>query len=120
MDQSGLLKAGRILVLIGAIMSALGAVMLAGTAIGLGLLPTESDADAAISMGISIMYGVFAIMLVAGSVLGFLSHRNVGAGRIHTAWIQGLVASLLPPLQVLLLVGAILVYVSPEHEAERA
>ncbi len=120
MAETGLLKAGRILVLVGAIMSVFGALMLLLVSIGINLIPTESGTDAAVGAFVGILYGVLAAMLIAGAIFGFLSFRSVGEGRIHRAWIQGLVAALLPPVQVLSLVGAILILVSPEHEAERA
>ena len=41
------------------------------------------------------------------------------AGDAHGAWVKGLVSSLLPPLHVVNLIGAILCLVIPEGEAAK-
>ncbi len=122
MTESGLFKAGRILVLVGAIMSVAAAVFLLIATLGLaafGQLASEAEADTAVAGIVTVVYGIIALLTAVGAVFGFLSFASARRGDVHQAWIRGLVAALLPPVQLLLLVGAILILVSPEHEAEQ-
>jgi hypothetical protein len=121
---SGLFKAGSILVLVGAILSAVGAVFLAlaGTmllAVGDNVLGGESEPNFGVKVVGAIYLGM-AVLIAVGCVFGFRSYAAAKRGDVHAAWVNGLVCALLPPLQVIPLVGAILLLVSPEHEAWKA
>ncbi|MEK6974785.1 MAG: hypothetical protein AABY18_00420 [Candidatus Thermoplasmatota archaeon] len=60
------------------------------------------------------MLGVF---LGVGALFAFLAYGKAKRGDAHGAWVQGLVTSLLPPPQVVSLLGAIFCKVSHEGEA---
>jgi hypothetical protein len=119
-SASSLFKAGRILILVGAILAAVTAVLAIGFAVGFALIFDEAAAEAApfgVGGVFALIYGGIGIMSAIGAVFGFLSFRAANAGQVHAAWIRGLIASLVPPVQVVALVGAILMLMSPEHEA---
>ena len=116
--SSGQYKAGRILLLIGAILSAVGAVFLlvAGLfllAIGDNLLG-EGEASFG-PMVVGALYLGLGLMTGVGAVFGFVAQARADRGDAHGAWVFGLVAGLVPPVQILPLIGAILVLTSPEH-----
>lgn len=120
---SGLLKAGTILVLVGGILSAIGALFITLAAIvllavGNNLLGGESDATFPATVVGSIYLGL-GVLLAVGSVFGFLGYQAAKRGDVHAGWVKGLVCALLPPLQAIPLIGAILLLASPEHEATR-
>lgn len=122
-EPSGLYKAGSILVLVGAILSAVGAFFLVIAAtfmliLGSNLLggETESTFPALI---VGIVYLVLGLMMVVGCIFGFQGYAAAKRGDVHAGWVKGLVCALLPPLQAVPLIGAILLLVSPEHEASK-
>jgi hypothetical protein len=123
-QQSGLLKAGTILLLVGAILSAVGGGLTLLMALFMGAVfgALSSEVDGGMWAGglIAGFYGIFALLLIAGSVCGFVAWRRAGRGDLQGAFVWGLVASLLPPLNVLLLLGAIFAKVCPEAEAAAA
>lgn len=119
--QSGMLKAGTVLLLVGAILHAVGAFFL--TAAGLLFLLIDKtflgDGEATFpATFVGALYLFLGLVMVVGSFFGFSAWRQSQGGQLHSAWVRGLVASLLPPLQVVTLLGAIFVLVSPEHEAQ--
>lgn len=122
-EPSGLLKAGTILVLVGAILSAVGAffLVIAGAAmlvLGANLLGGETESTfPAILVGI--VYLVMGLMMVVGCIFGFQGYGAAKRGDVHGGWVKGLVCALLPPLQAVPLIGAILLLVSPEHESSK-
>lgn len=120
-EPSGQKKAGEILLLVGAILGAVGAffLLLASIAllvVGETVIGEEEEQTMAPTI-IGTVYLVLALVLAVGVVFGFLAHARARRGDVHGAWVFGLVSSLVPPLQVLPLVGAILLLTSPEHEA---
>lgn len=118
-EVSGMFKAGTVLLLIGAILQALGAVFLLG--VGAMLLGTQAlqspDDNVAERTFLGFFYAVFGGVLAVGAIFGFIAQGRAKKGNAHSAWINGLVASLLPPLQAVTLIGAILCRVSPEGAA---
>lgn len=118
---SGQAKAGRILLLIGAVLAAVGAAFLALAglfllAAGETFLGEEAEQSMAPTV-IGAIYLVVAALVAVGCVFGFLAYGRAMRGDVHGAWVFGLVAALVPPVQLLALVGAILLLTSPEHEA---
>lgn len=119
-SRSGLFKAGEVLLLVGAILSAVGAVFLVLASIGLGALFASTDTGDAPTGFITAVYGVLAAVLAMGAVFGFLAYGKARRGDAHGGFVFGLVAALLPPVQVVPLLGAIFCKVSPEGEAARS
>jgi len=118
--QSGLLKAGIVLLLVGAILSAAMALMALAMTAFIGVVFAELSQEAFPGAFITLFYGGFALLLAGGSVCGFVGWRKAQAGDLSGAFVWGLVGSLLPPLQILLLLGAIFAKVCPEAEAAAA
>ena len=121
LPPSGLLKAGTILLLIGAILQTLLAALLVGVAIvmlliGQAVFGEEGGAIPFVVIGV--FYLLFGLMLAVGAVFGFYGYGRAKAGDARAAWVRGLVSALLPPVHVVSLVGAILCLVSPEGEAQ--
>ncbi len=114
-EPSSLLRAGRILTLIGAGVSALGALILLGVTGVIALIPGSDGPP----IWFVALYGVLALIMALGAGFGFMAARRVKDGHIHRAWVLALTGALLPPVQTILLVGAILIYVSPEHDVAR-
>jgi hypothetical protein len=116
-----MLKAGTILLLVGSILDIAGAffLVLVGTlmlALGRNFL---GDGDASFPFAvIGALYLVLGVLLAAGALVGFGAWGRAKAGDARGGWVRGLVASLLPPIRLLTLVGAILCLVSPEGEAQ--
>lgn len=116
-EPSGMFKAGKILLLVGAILHAVFAVLLIVMSVLMLSLSGALGDDTAFPMVVAVVYLVGGILLAVGSVFGFVAYRRAKSGHAHSAWVNGLVASLLPPLQVVTLLGAIFCLVSPEGEA---
>lgn len=115
-------KAGRILLLVGAIMGAIGAffLILAGILLVVVGRNLVGDGDAAFpGTVVGAIYLVMGVVIAVGTVFGFLAYARAQRGDWHGAWVFGLVAALVPPLQVLPLLGAIFCLVSPEGEAAK-
>lgn len=94
--MSSLSVVGTILLLVGAIVSTVGAAL----ASFLGFTAGQP------------VVMVVAALLAIGAVFGFLAWRKAAAGQLGPAFRFGLTSALLPPLQVVQLVGAILVKVA--------
>lgn len=116
--ESGMKKAGTILLLVGAIVSLVGVLFLVAI-LGLLRILTGSEGTDEMFLGIGLVYGILALLMVASSILGFLAYGKARRGDLHGAWILGLVSSLLPPVQAITLIGAILCMVCPEHDAQQ-
>jgi hypothetical protein len=67
---------------------------------------------------ISLVYAGLGLLTAGSAVLGFMAYGRAKAGDARGAWVRGLVAALLPPLQVVPLVGALLCLLCPEGEAQ--
>lgn len=109
MAKSGLLEAGTILLLVGSILSTVGAAVL----VLLGAFVAWMTGSWFV-----LVYVVMGVLLAFGAAFGFLSWKRAKRGDLRGAFAFGLTSSLLPPLQALTLVGAILVRVSPEGTAQ--
>lgn len=116
--ESGMKKAGTILLLVGAIVSLVGVLFLVAI-LGLLRILTGNEGTDEMFLGIGLVYGILALLMVASSILGFLAYGKARRGDLHGAWILGLVSSLLPPVQAITLIGAILCMVCPEHDAQQ-
>jgi hypothetical protein len=113
-------KAATILLLVGAILSAVGAffflLMVAFIGAIFSGLPTEGTG---FPFGfIAGFYGVIGILVAAGSVCAFVGWRKASQGDFQGGFVWGLIGALLPPVQIVTLVGAILAKVCPEAEAQ--
>ena len=65
-----------------------------------------------------LMY-VIAVAAIIGLVLQFLAYRKASEGHMHDAGIYALIATFVPPLQLLPLIAAILLLVSPEAKKRK-
>lgn len=122
-EPSGLFKAGSILVLVGAILSAVGAffLVIAGSVmlvLGSNVLG-DASGETFPALIVGIVYLVLGLVMVVGCIFGFQGYGAAKRGDVHAGWVKGLVCALLPPLQAVPLIGAILLLVSPEHEATK-
>jgi hypothetical protein len=62
---------------------------------------------------------VVGVVAIVGIVLQFLAYRKAAEGRIHDGGIFALIAAFVPPLQILPLIAAILLLVSPEAKKRK-
>lgn len=115
-SPSGLFKAGEVLLLVGAIVSAASALLMVGLAIGFSALVAAFD-DPDAPTWVAWLYGILALIMVASTAFGFVGYGKARKGDPQGGFVFGLVASLLPPVQVIPLLGAILCRASPEGEA---
>ena len=122
MDKpSGLLNAGTILLLIGAIVQSVGAffLLLYGTLFGTALrraMERNGNTNSFPATFLMIVFLCLGLLLAAGAVLAFLAHARARAGNANSAFVRGLIAALLPPVQIVTLIGAILCKASPEAQ----
>jgi hypothetical protein len=119
-NRSGLLKAGTILLLVGGILRAVGAVLIVlyGTVVSavFDALAKRNAAAASLPPYVAVLFLVLGVLVGVGSLFSLLGYGRAKAGDPHSAFVRGLVGALLPPVQVVSLVGAILCKVSPEGE----
>ena len=118
--QSGMLKAGTVLLLVGAILHTVAAfflILFSVFMIAIGGAFAEEE-GAFVPAMIGIVYLVIGVVLALGSYFGFSAWRKAQRNELHGAWIHGLVSALLPPVQVITLLGAIFLLVCPEHDAQ--
>jgi hypothetical protein len=111
MSQTNLAKPGTILLLVGAILSAISALFMFGLMIGLQAIFDIMGEEAP---AFSWMYGIFGVLLLLGSVFGFTAAARANEGDLQGAFVFGLVSALMPPLQILPLIGAIFCKVSED------
>lgn len=113
---------GRVLVLVGAIVTAVSLVFVVGmmmvfmfiTGGPVGRFPTPM----AFSGVMAIMFTLMLFISVAGAVVGFMSwSRSVTDAR--KGGILGIVAAMLPPIGLFFLAGGILLLLSPEAKAQQ-
>lgn len=115
---SGMFQAGKIIILVAAILAVVGALFMVVFGILFGSINAAAGEEAALDW-FGPLYIVIGIITGIGSVFGFLGYGRARRGDAHGAFVFGLVAALVPPVQVLMLVGAILCKVSPEAQAQR-
>jgi hypothetical protein len=115
-NRSGLLKAGTILLLVGGILQAVGSVILVLYGAFFAALVNKSGAPTGIPAVFSWLFVALGVVGAVGCLMTFLSYGRAKAGDPQGAFVRGLVGSLLPPLHVVTLIGAILCKVSPEGE----
>jgi hypothetical protein len=120
---SGLLKASGILMLVGAILSAAGAVLL--LVVGLFFAAIFSGLEAeegpfSFTSLIAGFYVVYGLVSGAGAACSFVAWGRISRLDLHGGFVWGLVGSLLPPLNILTLLGAIFAKTCPEAEAAAA
>lgn len=124
--ESGLSKASKILLLVGAILSTGLAVMMVGMAIFMGAVFSEFEAEAQEQDPsfrfpgplFLAFYGIWGLLYAAGAVCAFVGWRKASAGDLDSGFVWGLIGSLLPPFNVVILLGAIFAKVCPEAEAK--
>lgn len=116
---SGMYNAATILLLVGAILQAVGALFFVGMGVFMGAVFDSVGEEVGRGPGwiVGGLYIAMGLLAAVGAVFGFLAHRDARRGDAHGAFVLGLVAALLPPVQLLLLLGAIFAKVSPEGEA---
>lgn len=105
-------KIGKILVLIAFILKILGILV----ALGAASMGTYAAMFAPFGFG-AMWIGIMAAMVVLGLIGIFLVWKafdKMAAKDFHTAAVYALIAAFLPPLDVIVLIGAILLFISPE------
>ncbi len=113
-------KIGKILILIGIIIQIIGiaAVLSFGSGM-LGWLGYMMSYSCEM-MGWGVFGGVlggglFLILIkIVGLIAGIYAYKSVDKGEFHNAGILAIVSSVIPPLQLIMLVGGILCFVSRE------
>ena len=112
--NEGLEKASTILLLVGAILSGIGAVFLLLLTFGMGALfaALDAEADAAVVLAV---YGGLSLILSVGAILTFVAWNKARQGDWDGAFVLGLIGSLLPPVQIVQLLGAIFAKVSQDN-----
>lgn len=117
-ERSGLFQAGTILLLVGAIMSVFGALMMIAFVVGFGMFFAALEPEVGgLPEWMSVFYGAMALLMAGGAAAGFAAFAKARQGDAAMAFTFGLVCALLPPLQVVPLIGAILCKVSPEAQS---
>lgn len=120
--QSGLLKAAVILLLVGAILYAAMAAFILGFALLFGVmfaaLGAEGEPGLLGGVVVGIIYGIWGLFAAAGAICGFIGWRKASRGDLDGGFLWGLVGSLLPPLNIVGMLGAIFLKACPEHEAQ--
>ncbi|MCA1818931.1 MAG: hypothetical protein LC620_02575 [Halobacteriales archaeon] len=121
MDQmSGLAKASGVLLLVGAILQAVGSVFFVLAVVLLGsVFGSLQDAPGKPHFPFEVIlwiYGILGAFLVAGSICSFVAYGRARKGDWQGAFVWGLVGCLLPPVSVVGLLGAIFAKVCPESE----
>jgi hypothetical protein len=120
-QPSGLRNAAGVLLLVGAILAAVGAVMLLLVTILFSVVLAELGSMAGTPGPIGFIawfYGAFGLLAAAGSACGFVAWHKANQDDLHGAFVWGLVGSLLPPVNILSLLGAIFAKTCPEGEAQ--
>ena len=125
MANTGLLRAGEILLLVGSILHAISAAILVLSGIllfGFGASSSSGEQpviDVLAFLGpIRIAYTVLGIVSLGGAIVGFMAYGRARSGDAGAAFAFGLTSALLPPLAIVQLIGAILCKVSPEGTAQ--
>ncbi|MEK6985388.1 MAG: hypothetical protein AABX89_03275 [Candidatus Thermoplasmatota archaeon] len=109
MAESNYLHTGRILLVVG------GVLQLVGAMFAVILL-----AAAAISFPLAWFAIVVILLSVPGAICSLVGHSQAQKGNAEKAFVYGLVGSLLPPVALLPLLGAVLCKLSPEAAASRS
>ena len=128
-QRSGLGRAGEILLLVGGILRIVGGALMALIGIFFASLLGSVFASSRSSSGapppgwlpgfIAGFYVVIGIVVAAGGIVGIVGWKRAKNGDLGGAFVWGLVGSLLPPVDILLLLGAIFCKVS-EGQAPQA
>lgn len=113
-EISGEAKVGKILMLIGLIMGIFGAIV----CIILGaVILAFSTSELVEQTGLSLFGGfylVWGILMAIGAVLTIIAYKKASENNFHKAGILALIGSLIPPLNLFGLIGAILCMLSKE------
>jgi len=105
-QRSGKAKAGELLLLVGGILQ----LVLAGLMVFFGAL-------AILVTWNGVRFVLLGLVVGAGGILGLAGYDRARAGNHHGAFSMGLAGTFLPPMNVVLLLGAILCKVSPEAQS---
>jgi hypothetical protein len=115
-QESGELRAGRVLLWVNGGLSAAGGVVV--IVVGLLVIPAINHSMRSTQEHIpawaGTLYVVLGFVSLVGSALSFIGASKSSRGEPGAAFGFGLAGALLPPVQVVGLVGAILIKVSPE------
>lgn len=107
-------KIGKILVLIAFILKIIGIISI----LGLSAMGSYGMMLAQVGLGVEAMWmGVVGGMIILGLIGIFLVWKafdKMAAKDFHGAAIFALIAAFLPPLDIIVLIGAILLFISPE------
>ncbi|MHB8633684.1 MAG: hypothetical protein ACYDBQ_06945 [Thermoplasmatota archaeon] len=123
--KSGLAAASGILLLIGAILAAVGALFLLGFGILFAFVPSTVTMQAGSGPApfpfwiFGILYPIMGVLDGVGAILGFIAYGKTRRGEYAAAFVPGLVGAVIMPLNVISLLGAIFARVCPEAQAPK-
>ncbi len=118
-QKSSLFNAGSILLLIGAILQAFSVLFLLGMVFLASFFSGASTDDNTAANFIQTIYGSLALIVAIGSVLAFMAWQKSRQGDARGAGIFGIIASMVPPVSIVTLIGAILCFTSTEAQQNR-
>jgi len=107
-------KIGKILILVGFILGIFGTIF--SIIFGI-ILIAFSNSEFAQKSGLSLFGGfylVWGILMIVGTILAIFAYKSASNHDFHKAGIMGIVASLIPPLNIFILIGGILCLTSRE------
>ena len=106
MEKSNLLRAAEVLLVVGPVLQLCAAALILLLWFGSGPWMWAFVAFLA--------YPAVALLAVAGAIVGFQANARASRGDLRGAFRRSLLSSMLPPVQLLTLVGAILLRICPE------
>jgi len=123
--RSGMAKAGEILLLVGGILRLVGAgfLILFGTVFASVIAAASQSSSSSrpppgwLGGFLGALYIGLGLLCAVSGILGLVGWKRAKANNWGSAFVFGLVGSLLPPVDILLLLGAIFCKVSPEGQA---
>jgi hypothetical protein len=106
-------KIGRALLLVGIVVGAAG--LFIATVFILLVLPSLGFPRSVLSL-ILLLSGILGVIKLAGVLVGVLAYRAASRRDLRKAGILGIIASVLPPFDLIMLIGGILCTISPESK----
>ncbi len=113
--MADLAKAGTILTLVGGILNVLGALLMIGMNVLIAwLIANDPGSPEEVEAFIQWIYGSIAALMIVGAILAFIAFSKGRKGEHRTAAILSFVASALPPVQFVMIIAGILLYLADE------
>lgn len=106
MEKSNLLRAAEVLLVIGPVLQLCAAALV--------LLLWFAYGPWMVAFVAFLAYPAVALLAVAGAIVGFQANARADRGDLRGAFRRSLLSAMLPPVQLLTLIGAILFRICPE------